>query len=190
MVAQDTIPTIIIEKLEDALENQAEVAEIDINNIADDLSYFSRSPLDLNKISEVQMEEMQILNSIQIQDFLSYRDIFGPFYSTYELQAIKSMDIETIRDFLPYVKVSGNNEQKTFNLSDILSEGTSQVLFKWKRILEDREGFTLETLTIFSLDISLTTDRYLRWVLLGRKIQEKNSLKAVIAMVLISTQDI
>ena len=141
VVAQDTIPTIIIEKLEDALENQAEVAEIDINNIADDLSYFSRSPLDLNKISEVQMEEMQILNSIQIQDFLSYRDIFGPFYSTYELQAIKSMDIETIRDFLPYVKVSGNNEQKTFNLSDILSEGTSQVLFKWKRILEDRDGF-------------------------------------------------
>jgi len=141
VVAQDTIPTIIIEKLEDALENQAEDAEIDINNIADDLSYFSRSPIDLNKISEVQMEEMQILNSIQIQDFLSYRDIFGPFYSTYELQAIKSMDMETIREFLPYVKVSGNNEQKIFNLSDILSEGTSQVLFKWKRMLEDREGF-------------------------------------------------
>lgn len=143
-VAQDTIPTIIIEKLEDALENQAEEAEIDINNIADDLSYFSRSPLDLNKISEVQLEEMQILNSIQIQDLLRYRDVFGPFYSVYELQAIKSLDMETISEFTPFVKVSGNNEQKTFNINDILKEGTSQVLLKWKQIKEDRKGFESE----------------------------------------------
>lgn len=144
LLAQDTIPTIIIEKLEDALENQAEEEEIDINNIADDLSFFSRNPVDLNKVTEVQLEEMQILNSIQIQDLLSYRDVFGPFYSEYELQAIRSLDMETIREFTPFVKVSGYNEQRTFNINQILKEGSSQLFFKTKRVLEEQQGYISE----------------------------------------------
>jgi len=144
LYGQDTIPTIIIEKLEDALENQAEEEEIDINNIADDLSFFSKDPVDLNAVTEVQLEEMQILNSIQIQDFLSYRNVFGPIYSEYELQAIRSFDMETIKEFIPFVKVSGNNEQRTFKLKQILQEGTSQLIFKSKRVLEEQQGYISE----------------------------------------------
>lgn len=143
-IGQDTIPVIIIQKLEDALENQNEEAEVDISNIAEDLTFYSKNPLDLNSVTEEELNEMQILNSLQIQNFLAYRNQYGPIYSFYELQSVPTFDLESIREIRPFVKVSGNAEQRTFNFNDILREGNSQLFFKWKSILEDRRGFESE----------------------------------------------
>lgn len=140
-MAQDTIPTFLFQQLEDALENQEEETEIDLNQLTEELNYYRNNPLDLNDATIEELEDLQILSGLQLHSLLEYRDNYGPFYSILELQGIRSFDLLTIRNLRPFVKVKGTGEQKRFDMGNILNQGTSRVIMKWKRVLEDRRGF-------------------------------------------------
>ena len=102
-VCQD-LPLRIQEQLENytaAKEDQLQ----DDDQLLQQLGYFQRHPLNLNMASTEDLSQFPFLTDLQISHFIKYRALLGKLLSIYELQAIPSWDLSTIRKLLPYIFV-------------------------------------------------------------------------------------
>lgn len=138
-MGQDSIAVLSSNLLEDLLENNDE-ASYDFFSLYDDLQEYLRNPLNINKATEEDFHNLQMLSDIQIADILQYRNQYGPFISKYELQTIPSLDIGILRALVPLVTEGG--ERRNHTLKSIMDESTSTAFFKVKRVLQERKGFT------------------------------------------------
>ncbi|MBK9253913.1 MAG: helix-hairpin-helix domain-containing protein [Saprospiraceae bacterium] len=126
--------------IEDYLET-IEAEDFDFNTILENLNYFYEHPLDINRVRDQDLRELIILNEIQIGNFINYRNTFGDFLSIYELQAIPSWDMITIRSVLPFLTIGTSGVSFNLNFKDALSNGNSTLFLKAKRVLETRRGY-------------------------------------------------
>jgi hypothetical protein len=126
--------------LESFAQDQEEEASFDYNDLSDRLEYLRRRPLDLNKAKAADLDDFPFLSALQKQAFLDYRFRAGDLISIYELQAVPGFDLPAIRQLLPFVKV----KQPGF-LDDpgaiFEKEHKSQLLLRWSRTLEKKQGF-------------------------------------------------
>jgi len=136
----DSIP----QGVRDLLENVAEDAaseSIDDNTILDALEAFRRQPLDLNRADADDLHALQLLSDIQIQNILNYREKIGPFIAIYELQAVPQLDLETIRNILPFVTIRSDFRDYHIGRKELFFGGKNQLLFRWNRTLPLRKGY-------------------------------------------------
>jgi len=146
IIAQDTI----IQKTDDSqiqqqLENIAENSEneeADYTNLLDALNYYKEHPINLNKASREDLQELQLLSDIEINKLLRHIDKNGKLITIYELQGIAGFDILTIQKILPYVRVNDNFNSSHFTLKEMFKNGQNTILFRYGRILEQQTGFT------------------------------------------------
>lgn len=129
------------ERLEDFLQNTDSEGVFDFNALFEQLEDFRANPIDLNEADETTLQELLLLSDAQILDFLSYRQQLGELISLYELQAIPSFDLATIRRILPYVTVRGDVDDYQIPIRQMLREGRNEIYFRWGRILEQQRGF-------------------------------------------------
>jgi hypothetical protein len=139
LYGQDSIAVISGNLLEDLLENNDE-ASYDFFTLYDDLQEYLKNPLNINEATEEDLHNLQMLSDIQISDILQYRNEYGPFLSKYELQTIPSLDIGILKALVPLITEGGERKNHTFK--SIMRESNSAVIFKWKRVLQERKGFT------------------------------------------------
>ncbi len=131
---------------EDLLEffaaGEDEESSFDYNDIFERLDYLRRRPLNLNRADDAALSDFPFLNELQRAALLEYRRTAGDFISIYELQAVPGFDLGTIRQLLPFVKVSepGLLDEPFFGET---RESRSQLLMRWARTLEARRGFTV-----------------------------------------------
>ncbi|OAV44959.1 helix-hairpin-helix domain-containing protein [Lewinella sp. 4G2] len=141
-----TDPTDLQEQLiEDVATNGGEETdEFEFNAAFDVLEAYAKRPLNLNKATYDELLETLLFSPIQATQLLDYRERLNGFVSQYELQAIPSFDLETIRRILPYVKV-GNEELDDAKtpLSRMLKEGDRELYVRWQRRLERARGYEL-----------------------------------------------
>ena len=135
---QDSIAVLSGNLLEDLLENNDE-ASYDFFSLYDDLQEYLKNPLNINTATEEDLQNLQMLSDIQISDILQYRNEYGPFISKYELQTIPSLDLGSLKAFVPLVTEGG--ERKNHSFKSIMEESTSTVFLKAKRVLQSRRGF-------------------------------------------------
>ncbi|MBL0099943.1 MAG: helix-hairpin-helix domain-containing protein [Saprospiraceae bacterium] len=126
--------------IEDFLES-TDAENFDYNTIFENLNYFFDNPLNINSVSDIELKDLYLLNEVQITDFLNYRKQFGAFLSIYELQAIPSWDLTTIKNVSPFLKCEVAAADFNLNFRDAFTKGTSQLFIKGKRVLEERKGF-------------------------------------------------
>ena len=126
--------------IEDFLET-VEAEDFDFNTILENLNYFYEHPLDINSVTEAELRELIILNEIQIGNFINYRNTFGDFLSIYELQAVPSWDMVTIRNVLPFLRHGATGIGFYLNFKDAMKNGNSFLFLKAKRVLEERRGY-------------------------------------------------
>jgi Helix-hairpin-helix motif len=105
-----------------------------------DLDYFSRHPLNMNTAREEELNQLQLLELLQIKNFISYRKLLGPLISIHELQAVPGWDIETIYKLLPYIMV-GRDESVYSALRDRWRGGDAAVLVRASQVIEKSKGF-------------------------------------------------
>lgn len=137
-IAQDSIAVLSINLLEDLLENDDE-ANYDFFSLYEDLQVYLKNPLNINTATEEDFASLQMLSDIQISDILTYRELYGPFLSKYELQTIPSLDLGTLSALVPLVTEGG--ERRNFSLKSIFAESNSNIFLKWKNVLQERKGF-------------------------------------------------
>lgn len=141
----DTIPLEIPEPvqrlLEDYLQNSDEEGEFDFNTLYENLERYREDPLNLNTVTEADLQDLRLLSDIQIINFLNYREIAGALVSLYELQAVPGMDMATIQALLPYVAIQGDTDDYQESLGDMITGGQNELYLRWNRILEQQRGY-------------------------------------------------
>jgi hypothetical protein len=139
--AQENAPDPPLE-IEEQIENLAQTSDIETedDSYSQQLQYYLRHPLNINEATIGELGELKILSDLQLQNFFIYKKIFGPLVNIYELQAIASWNIPSIRRLLPYIIVS---EEKTFfqRFREYRSGGESSLLLRSSLVLPKSKGY-------------------------------------------------
>lgn len=101
---------------------------------------YYRNPIDLNKATREDFQQMLILSSVQIENLLNYRLKYGPFVNPLELQVIPGFDPSLVRKLLPYVNVSEIQSPRTF-VNQYVKRNKSYFLLRFDRVLEQKKGY-------------------------------------------------
>jgi hypothetical protein len=91
-----------------------------------------------------ELRELRILTDLQISNFISYRKLFGKFISIYELQAIPSWDVGTIRKLTPYITLASPVSFKN-DFTSRFQQGSHSLLLRVSQIVEEAKGFDNST---------------------------------------------
>ncbi|MEP6747614.1 MAG: hypothetical protein ABJB86_07805 [Bacteroidota bacterium] len=127
---------------EQQLENltQTNDAETKDDSYLQQLDHFKRHPLNLNIASTEDLQELDILTGLQIQQFLLYRKLLGKLLNRYELQAIPSWDVSTIKKILPFILIN-NDKNLVETLKDRWAGGDGILITRYGRVLEKSKGY-------------------------------------------------
>jgi DNA uptake protein ComE-like DNA-binding protein len=87
----------VVQQRIEFIAEQLETEEIDLTNIIEQLNYYFDHPLNLNSALAEELEELNLLSSVQINDLLLHRKAYGKFISIYELQSLEYWDLQTIQ---------------------------------------------------------------------------------------------
>ncbi len=131
---------------EQQLENQtdADQGETEDDAYLQELEQFRKNPINLNTADADELKQLRIITDLQIANLISYRNLLGRLIHVYELQAIPSWDVNTIRKLLPFVTTAtalslGEEASKRF------SGGEHSLLLRVSQVLEKAEGFDQST---------------------------------------------
>lgn len=134
-IAQD----VNIERLaEDIYAIQDE--DLDYEALFESLYMLYQSPIDLNRVDRETLQATYLLSLKQINDFIDYRQEYGPILSAYELQAVPGFDLPTISRLLPFVYVK-ESEGFSGRGKPIKARKENQLLIRYERTLEKKKGF-------------------------------------------------
>ena len=131
---------------EQQLENltDADQSETEDDSFLQQLEHFRKDPVNLNTADENELRELKVLSGLQIANFLSYRKLLGKLVSFYELQAIPSWDIQTIKKILPFVTIA-----EPIKIKEIFKTrfrgGEHTVLLRMSQVIEQSKGFDEST---------------------------------------------
>lgn len=125
------------------LENTIEALEDE--NAKDDnylqiLQYHLRNPININTATAVDLQPLRLLTDLQIANIISYRNRLGPFISVYELQAVPTLDLATIRRIEAFIRLGEANMQPGV-LSERLRGGEHQLLARMARVMQRSRGY-------------------------------------------------
>ena len=143
---QDKVSSDVIkDDIQFILETIAELTDENFNFDAflEQLTDMLRKPLNLNKATYTELEDLQLLSSAEIlQNIVRHRQRFGKFISIHELQAVESLDLEAIRRILPFVTVKTDlDDYRITSLKQLLTEGTYELFFRYSQVLEEQRGY-------------------------------------------------
>ncbi len=132
---------------EQQLENSTESnedSETEDDSYLQQLAQFQRHPVNVNTAGEALLKELTVLNPMQVEHLLRYRELMGMFISVYELQAVPGWDIRTIQKLLPCITVSTPlNVRET--LRKRLLGGEHSVLVRVSQVPERSKGYLLDS---------------------------------------------
>jgi len=135
-----TLSNDILLAIEEYLESADGVNTTDVVEIFERLEEIYQNKLDINNVKTDQLFDLQLLSDIQINNFLNYRNNYGPFISIYELQSIPLFSLETINRILPFISISSSDDNSPFVLKDGVSKADHQILIRTQRNLESLAG--------------------------------------------------
>jgi hypothetical protein len=140
----------IQQQLENIAEN-TQTEDADYSALLDILSQFKEHPINLNKTTKEELQQLQILTDIQINNLFRHIAKNGRLITIYELQSINGFDLQTIQRILPYVQVSDNFNFAHFSLKEMFKDGSHVILLRYGRVLEDQTGFSsIDSSKLFS----------------------------------------
>lgn len=146
-LAQDTLPIKTDDSdIQQQLEYIAESSEnedADYTNLLEGLTYYKEHPINLNRASREELQQLTFLNDIQINYLLTHIEKNGKLITIYELQGINGFDLQTITKILPYVRVTDNFNSANFSIHEMFRSGQHVFMLRYSRTLEKQTGFSL-----------------------------------------------
>lgn len=138
-----TPPVIIEQQLENLTENSEDI-ETEDDSYLQEMQQFLDDPVNLNNATESDLTQLKILNALQIQNLISYRNLFGNFIDIYELQAVPGWNVSMIRRIRAYITVDVQQSLFT-SLSTRLKNGQQTVMARVTQVLEKSKGYLLDS---------------------------------------------
>jgi Helix-hairpin-helix motif len=140
--AQETEPTnpILEQQLESLTEKQD--AETKDDSYWQQLDEFHKNKINLNNATEDDLKELKLVTDLQVNSFFQYRKLFGMLINIYELQAVPNWDVETIKQILPFIKVT-DNTSLIENFNKRLHGGEHSFIIRAGEQIEKSKGFEM-----------------------------------------------
>jgi hypothetical protein len=133
-----TVPPVKEQQLENM--TAAEETEIEDDSYMQQLTYYKKHPLNINMATADELQGILLLTDLQIQHFIHYRNVLGKLVHLYELQAVPTWDIVTIRKLLPYITLE-QGEGLVTTLWNRLKDGEHHVIIRASQVMERAKGF-------------------------------------------------
>src|SRR3954468_17004672 len=92
------------------IENMAERSETITEDDShwEELKNYHRHPLNINRVTEAELNQLGIVSNVQVHNFISYRSLLGKLVHLNELQAVPGWTTDLVRKLLPYITVEDN----------------------------------------------------------------------------------
>jgi len=119
------------ELLENFFRDNDQASESDAQQYLENMENWRANPLEINSVSREDLVALHLLNELQIENLLRYRDQFGPFLNMYELQAIPGWDLSDIRQVLQYARVGNGLDTRNTSIFKGLYKGANELLLRW-----------------------------------------------------------
>jgi hypothetical protein len=162
----DSLPlgdqSVLSDMIEDYVQG-LDSEDFDFNTLFEDLENFRRHPLNLNKAGKTELSELKLLNQLQINNLIRYREFAGPLLSIYELQAVPGFDLTTIRVILPFIKVDEKGLLSATPILKMMSQGTNELYLRTGRIVEKKRGYIPSSSTGIPAYIGDRFDHFVRF---------------------------
>ena len=143
LVAQDKNAKFnIIEQRVELIAENSEEEDIDLTTLFDELYFFISHPINLNHTTTEQLQSLRLLSDLQIFNLLEHISANGKLLTIYELQAIKGINLEIIRNILPFVKVSADFDAPKITLKNLIENGKHEIFLRGIRMIEDQQGYS------------------------------------------------
>ena len=138
----DEIPRDVIEqRIEAASDQLGDDSSVDLTSLFDKLSDHLKDPIDLNHTDAQELNGLILLSDVQVSAILEHIRREGKLLSLYELQTINGLDAATIEVIRPFITVRENEKSTRASLKEILTNGSSELLFRSTMNIEERKGF-------------------------------------------------
>lgn len=121
------------ELLENFFRDNESASESDAQQFLDNLELLRDNPLNLNRVSKEDLLALHLLNELQVDNFIAYRNQFGPFINEYELQAVPDWELSDIRKVLQFSKINTGLENRNTNLLRGFRRGENELFLRWAR---------------------------------------------------------
>ncbi len=116
---------------------------VDYTTILDNLYYMFDNPINLNKVDDLyKLNEVYLLSDIQINDLRQHIEKEGKLLSIFELQALRSFDMQTIRNIQPFVRVNRDFNAASVTLKEILKYSKNEIYIRNIRELNEKKGYS------------------------------------------------
>ena len=127
--------------MEELSDNDSETSS-SIENLFEELSYWSEHPVNLNYITKSELERLPFLSEIQIENILYYMYRHAPLVSIYELKNVEGLDLQTITYLLPFV-YAGEPEVKKQSPTprQIFNDGKNNLLLRYGYCFQEKAGY-------------------------------------------------
>ncbi len=132
------------ELLENFFRDNEQASETDAQLLLEYLENLRLRPLNLNTATREDLTGLHLLNEIQIENFLTYRNTFGPLLNVYELQAVPAWELTDIRRMLPFAGVNTGLDTRSVSLWRGFVEGEDEIILRWGRRFPARFTGTVE----------------------------------------------
>lgn len=143
IIAQVPVTPLIIEQqLENITENNEDL-ETEDDSFLQSMRQYLKNPINLNVLDLVVLKELGILTPIQLQNIITYRNLFGNFISIYELQAVAGFDLQLIDRLRPYITVS-DPRNVISSIKERFANGSNSIIARVTQVIEKQKGFKLD----------------------------------------------
>ena len=131
-----------LDQMVELISENLEVENLDFTTLLEDLNYFYDHPLNINRAERDDFRRLIILSEFQIEAIIRHREFAGRFIALYELQGVEGFDLYIIQAILPFIRIGGLGDDRTFNWDAIKKEGTSEAFVRYQRVIEEMEGYS------------------------------------------------
>ena len=131
----------VVQQRIEFIAEQLETEEIDLTNVVEQLNYYFDHPLNLNGATAEELEELNLLSSVQINDLLLHVKLFGKLISVYELQSLEYWDLQTIQLVLPFIRVDDKLDNLHVSWKEALNQGNYEAFLRYQSTPESKSGY-------------------------------------------------
>lgn len=125
--------------IESITENVEE--DFDYSELLERLYYYRKNPLNINRVSAEQLQELVFLSPLQISALIKHRNENGKFLDLLELQAIDVLDMESIKWLSLFCTVTETNSLENLSFKNLINKGSNEVMFTYGQMLQTKKGF-------------------------------------------------
>ncbi|RYE17848.1 MAG: hypothetical protein EOP42_31620, partial [Sphingobacteriaceae bacterium] len=127
--------------IEAAAENLPD--DYDYSELIGQLQNYRTHPLNLNKATTAQLQDLLFLSYLQITALQNHIASNGKLIDLLELQSIDLYDLPTIQKLLPFVTINAGVDFNKLSFTNLFRYGKHDLIFRFGEVLQNQKGYLI-----------------------------------------------